>query len=236
MNINYRHSDWAWDNVGNYLQNTIQKNKLHRIGDIGGGAKPALEIDFINSQGLDYHVFDVDQNELDKADPQYQKRIFDISQDSISVNEEPFDFIFSIMTMEHIKNVPRFHQNIYDSLNEGGYAFHYFPCITSIPMLLNKYIPDNFTENLLYWLQPHRNKVVGKKFPAYYEWCYGPTATNLQRFQSTGFHIEEYIGFFGHHYYDRLPVFKQAEAFKTNQLLKQPNPHLAIAAFVLLKK
>ena len=58
----------------------------------------------------------------------------------------------------------------------------------------------------------------------------------LKRFEELGYKLEEYIGFFGHNYYHKIPVIRNMESFKTKLLLKLPAPFLTSYAKVVLRK
>lgn len=235
--IHYKDAKWAWKNYRKYIENLIIEKKLHRICDVGGGARPLLNVDFITKNNLDYVVFDISDKELAKSASKYQTRNFNFCRQALDKEESSFDLVFSIMTMEHVKNIAQFHENIYTSVKPGGYSFHFFPCLNSLPMLANYIAPHGgITERLVYSLQPWRSRKAESKFPAYYGWCYGPTQKNRNRFEAIGYDIVEYIGFFGHTYYDRMPGLRELEAWKTRILCKYPNPHLTINSYLLLQR
>jgi len=74
------------------------------------------------------------------------------------------------------------------------------------------------------------------KFPAYYSWCYGPTAPMLAMLEEIGYEIIEYKGIFGIIYYKRIPVIRDLHQAYTNYLAKYPNPYLTSFAQVILRK
>jgi hypothetical protein len=58
----------------------------------------------------------------------------------------------------------------------------------------------------------------------------------LERFQSLGFEILNFTGYFGHYYYFRLPWIYRLERIKSRYLLKHPVPQLCCYATVVLRK
>ena len=58
----------------------------------------------------------------------------------------------------------------------------------------------------------------------------------LKRFEELGYILEGYIGFFGHNYYQKSPVIRNIESFKTKLLLKFPVPFLTSYAKIVLRK
>src|SRR5690606_5704293 len=94
-------------------------------------------------------------------------------------------------------------------------------------------------------LQPFREQ-AGKfgKFPAYYRWCRGPTQRSMRRLERIGFHVDGYIGFFGHSggvtygpgYYDAATPLRAFHESLARWLVRHPIPSLTSYAFVILSK
>jgi len=95
--------------------------------------------------------------------------------------------------------------------------------------------PERVADALLQLVAPRDKEQFGK-FPAYYHWCRGPIKRQIQRLESVGYEVVEYKGFFGHNYYERVPLFREAHKLKTHFLLKHPIPWLTSYAIVVLKK
>src|SRR5262249_2440039 len=103
--------------------------------------------------------------------------------------------------------------------------------------LTNLLLPKKLSETTLLFFQPWRIR-EGKegKFKAYYDWCYGPTRSNIKKITDLGYSVEEYIGFFGHRYYSKIKILHWLEMMKANLLVKYPLPFFTQYAQVLLKK
>jgi hypothetical protein len=95
--------------------------------------------------------------------------------------------------------------------------------------------PDGLAEAALDIIAP-RDKYRKAKFKAYYDWCYGPTESNIRRLQNIGYDIQQYIGFFGHGYYEEYGPIQWIHEKETNLLLKHPNPNLTSYAFLILAR
>ena len=130
-------------------------------------------------------------------------------------------------------------------LRTGGKALHFFPTLHATPFVLNRFAPERMTERLLSWIQPHRNAAGAHgKFPAYYRWCRGPSRTQQKRFESLGYRVLEYKGYFGHSgtvtdgpgYWDRFPPLCRMHEWMSRRLVSLPNPLLTSYACVLLEK
>lgn len=232
--IFYESYTLAWEKFPSLLQHLIITEKLTKICEIGGGANPLISVEFIKKYNIDYCVVDIDSEELDKADNAYRKELHDVTKKPLN---EKYDLIFSKMVMEHIKDIKPFHENIQISLRKGGLACHFFPTLFNLPMLMNLLIPDFITDKLVFFLQQNRDKKYQKKFKPYYKWCFGPTKSNIKRFEDVGYFVDTYYGFFGHSYYSgRFHYLHRLELFKTKLLIKKPNPFVTVNGIILLKK
>ena len=232
--VSYRRSEDAWNGYVPFLKNLIETRGVRSICDIGGGANPLLPIEYIRQHLLDYTVLDISETELQKAPPCYHKIIADIAARDFSTAGKTFDLVFSKMLAEHITNAPQFHANIRKILAPEGVAAHFFPTLYAIPFLMNRIIPESLSDRLLSVFAP-RDRFQRAKFPAYYQWCRGPTRRQFQRLASVGLAVVEYIGFFGHGgYYRRLPGIRQIHELATRMLMKFPNPCLTSYAFLVV--
>ncbi len=148
-----------------------------------------------------------------------------------------FDLVFSKMLAEHVKDGKRFHQNARSLLADGGRAFHFFPTLFALPLLVNKLLPEAISDWILHITQPERYE-TGKtdKFPAYYDWCYGPMPSQIKRLESLGYQVEEYTGYFGHEYYRKIPFMQTLIDALARYLVQHPVPCYTISAYVLLRK
>jgi SAM-dependent methyltransferase len=194
-----------------------------------------LSLDLLAKQKLEYHVIDISEEELSKADTQFKKIVCDLENKQITLDFQ-YDFIFSQLTVEHIKDISAFYTNVYKLLNPGGFAYFFFACITTFPAMTNYLLPEPITTSILMFIQPFRRNERHGKFKAHYKWCFGPTKKSFKRFANLDFEVISYTGYFGHSYYQRIPILKFLEKIKTKILLKYPNPHFCSYSHVLLKK
>jgi len=236
MDICYKDSLEAWDNYHQFLHDLILRHKPEKICEIGAGANPAIHLDFIHTQGIEYTIIDISQDELDKAPQGYIKVCADITSDEIKL-ENSYDFVFSKMLAEHVPDGKQFHMNVRKLLKSGGMAFHFFPTLFSLPFSANKIMPEYISYKLLTLFAKERDN-EGKfgKFPAYYNMCYGPTAKQIKTFISMGYNIDSYIGFFGHTYYKKIPPLNFLSRLATKLLIKFPLNFLTSYSYLLLVK
>ena len=235
MNINYSDAFGAWKDFEDKIYSLIKTNDYKNIAEIGGGANPILPVEFIRANKINYTIIDSSSEEMSKADAGYQKTVLDFEKKLSDITVK-YDLIFAQMTMEHIRYPSVFYSNVHKLLTTGGQALFFFACSTSLPMLLNKLIPDFITKRILLSVQPFRKDEKHGKFKAYYKWCYGPTKTNIKRLENLNFQIVEYTGYFGHSYYAKFALLNSMEKRKTNYLLKHPNPYLCSYSHVLLRR
>ncbi|GAB5400846.1 MAG: hypothetical protein Aureis2KO_24310 [Aureisphaera sp.] len=232
--ISYASSKVGWHEFVPFLKECIEKHSLNKVCDVGGGANPMLEKEYVSQQGLDYSLLDISQGELDKAPKNYRKILADISSPEFHSDQE-FDLIFSKMLAEHIYDAENFHKNVLSLLSDKGMAVHFFPTLFAFPFVVNYLIPERLANKLLNLFSP-RDRYQYGKFPAYYHWCYGPSRKQLNRFISLGYEIVEYRGFFGHSYYNRIKPLKKLHNLKTNYLVSHPKSFFTSYAYVVLKK
>jgi len=235
MEIKFARGQNAWKDFNDGIHQLILANDLKDIAEIGGGANPLLALDFVERQKLLYHVIDISPGELLKANGQYHKVVLDLEQGDIQVSAK-YDFIFSQLTLEHIKDIETFYANVHRLLKPGGYACFFFACITTLPTLSNYVLPDFISSKILLLIQPFRKNEKHGKFRAYYKWCFGPTPGNIRRIENSGFKVVSYTGYFGHSYYHRSRFLDSMEKVKTDFLLKHTNPYLCNYACVFLKR
>ncbi|MBW3600319.1 MAG: class I SAM-dependent methyltransferase [Planctomycetes bacterium] len=217
-----------------YLQRLLQELAPRRVGDIGGGRNPQLDADFVRRHKLDYAVLDISAEELARAPDDYRKICVDVGAPDFHLREE-FDFVFSRMLAEHVKDGRQFHRNVFAMLKPGGVAFHFFPTLFAAPYLANRLMPEFLSDRTLNLFAPRDRNQQGK-FPAYYSWTYGPTRGQLRRLESVGFEVLLYIGGFGHYYYARIPGLKQVSRRMTDLLLKHPNYLVTSYAYLVVRK
>jgi SAM-dependent methyltransferase len=214
----------------------LEEYGCQRILEVGSGANPTLEAEYVRAKSFDYVTSDICEEELEKADPVYARLLLDLSSEVDPRLQGSFDCVFSRMVAEHVRNGSQYHKNIFDILRPGGIAVHCMSCQGSLPFLMNRVLPDRLSEVLLSFFSPRDGARHGK-FRAYYSWASGPSQSMINRFRSLGFEVVQFIGSFGHHYYrNRIPVLNRLEMFKSVQLMKHPIPQFCSYATVILRK
>ena len=225
----------AWAGYTRFLASLITERRIRTALELGGGANPALPLRLVQRTGLRYTLLDVSEDELAKAPADFEK----IRADITSRDFEPagtYDLVFSRMLAEHVRSGHAFHGNVLKLLGEGGLAFHFFPTLFALPFVVNRIVPDAWSDRLLRMISP-RDRVRHGKFPAYYSWCRGPTRGQIRRFEDLGYRVDAYKGFFGHdRYYARVPLLRDLHGLLSRSLVAHPVPWLTSFAYVLLSR
>jgi hypothetical protein len=227
----------GWGKALNAVSNIALFENSKNILEIGSGANPTLPESFIKAHSIDYTTNDISSEELLKAPSDYKRLCFDFSeQNPPNELKEKYDFVFSRMVNEHVRNGENYYRNIYSVLQRGGLTVHWFSTLYAFPFFVNKYFPDSVSGILLNILSP-RDRYQYQKFKAYYSWGRGPSHKMQARFTRLGFQVVEYTGYFGHTYYrKRIPLLHKVEMRKAQYLVNNPIPHLTSYACVKLRK
>lgn len=234
--VNYRPSEVLWDSFEERLVDVIRASGAVDVGELGGGANPALTLAGLVGRPLDLTVLDVSAEELSRTPPGVDTVCVDLCAADPPVRDR-FDLVFSRMLCEHLKDPRAFHRNCYVALRPGGYAVHFFPAATALPFALNRLLPMGLSQRLLESFFPARRRGgIHGKFPAYYRWCWGPTGPQLGRYRSVGFDVEACDVGIGHGYYQHVPGLRRLEAAKAALVLRHPSPWLAAYVLVVLRR
>jgi hypothetical protein len=138
---------------------------------------------------------------------------------------------------EHVPAPERFHATVHALLAPGGYAVHAFPTLYEPTLVANLLIPESVSAPVLRAIQPGREPHgEHAKFSAHYRWCRGPTRRQLRRLRGAGFEIVDYVGYFGHGYFRRLPPLDRLEQRLARALQRRPLPWLTSYALVVLRR
>src|SRR5437879_10998204 len=97
----------------------IAANGFTTVCEIGGGRSPLFSRDEALAMGLDYTILDISDSEL-RAAPDHVKKI----QADIGARDlqrcGPYDFMFSRMLAEHVRDATAMHRNVLHMLRPGG--------------------------------------------------------------------------------------------------------------------
>ncbi|MCE2916483.1 MAG: class I SAM-dependent methyltransferase [Rubrivivax sp.] len=236
--VRYGRSETLWPTVPGQIERLIVEGGARRVLEVGAGANPLFSPAFLERHGLAYTALDISADELAKAPACYGKMLGDICSADLPVPAEGFDFVFSRMLAEHVRDGEAFHRNVLRLLAPGGRAFHFFPTLWAPPFVLNRLLPERLAEAVLNAVQPGRERSgYHAKFPAYYHWCRGPTPAQLSRFERLGYEVESAVGMFGHReYYKRLGPLIRVHDGVVERLLARPRPQFTSFMHVTLRR
>jgi SAM-dependent methyltransferase len=228
--------DNAWRSFADALGAEVTRPGVRRICELGGGAHPAIPLDFVERNGLDYTVIDISAEELAKAPDGYVKVMADVTSPSLP-DLGSFDLVLSRTLLEHVREPESLHRNVLRLLAPGGHALHFFPTLYEPTMVFNRLMPERLTRPLLTVGQPYRGRGGEReKFHAYYRWCRGPKRRQVARFEGLGYEVVDYVGFFGTDYFLRVPPLHRVQSAVARALIEHPLPSLTSAAWVALRK
>ncbi len=226
----------GWGDGKEFLTPIIDQFGCKHILEIGSGANPTLKPADVKSRNISYVTSDVDAAEMEKADPAFDRLVLDLSGKGVSPGlVGQFDLVFSRMVGEHVTDGELFHKNIHLLLRPGGISAHCLSTLWCLPFAANRLLPEFLSDNILNLFLP-RDRHRHGKFVARYSWSRGPTKKMIGRFESLGFEVVDYVGFFGHPYYTRIPWLHRVEMVKANLLQRWPLPALCSYATIILRK
>jgi SAM-dependent methyltransferase len=218
--------EWAHIHFTRRLHETVQGLGGGKVCELGGGARPALDLDFLRRHNLSCLVVDLSESELAKAPHGYQTLVGDVSSPEFSTGEHDgsYDLVFSRVLAEHVTDARRFHLNARRLLRPGGLAMHFFPTLWWPPYIANRVLPERLAERILLLIEPWRERSgIAGKFPAYYHWCFGPTRRQVQRFGAVGFAVEHCFAYFGEPSHTPGRLLKKVNSLWTEAMLRHPS-------------
>jgi SAM-dependent methyltransferase len=207
---------------GDELKDLVSRYPAARILELGAGRWPSFRLAEMPSSIESYTVNDISAEELARLPSGYQKACFDVCGDTTDFRDS-YDVVFSRFLAEHVPDGVAMHRNVYKVLRPGGVAFHLIPTLYALPFVLNKLAPERLTAWLLKYLSPRR--VISPKFPAHYSACYGSPRRMTAILREIGYERVEIRTFYGHFYYEKIPVLRSLHR-RLSTLAAKRNWHL----------
>ena len=200
----------AWDtsmlSYGDELKAIVAQYDDADILELGAGRRPSFPLDEMPDCVRSYTVNDISESELALLPDGYDKACFDVSGDASNF-ADTYDVVFSRFLAEHVPDGVAMHRNVFQVLRPGGTAFHLIPTLYAVPFLINKYLPETLTATVLKTLSPRRS--INPKFPAPYSACYSNPERMVSMLKDIGYTEVFFQNFYGHFYYEKIPVLKQ---------------------------
>lgn len=229
---------WAWENFLDTVEKMILATGARDVIEIGGGRFPSFSREKAEALKINYVSNDISERELSRAPAWIGKARFDIQDTDPNVLgrfENSFDVAFSKMVMEHVPSYLRAYRNIFRILRKGGVAIAFHPTLFASPFVVNKLMPERASRWLLQKFFPTRNDDEIPKFPAYYSGCRVSERVR-QRIGGIGFQDVWQVPFYGHGYYDRLPIVRDVQAWTARRAGERNLTMLATFAFTIVRK
>jgi hypothetical protein len=210
----------------------IKNGGYKSVCEIGAGRDPLFSLAEVGSLGIEYTVVDVSAEELQLLPDGYNTLEADMCDPATAELGERFDFIFSKMAAEHMRDGETVHRAVQALLLPGGEAFHFFPTLYYPIFATNRLLPEWVSDWLLNRYSPREKP----KFKAYYSMCRGPSRRMLRRFTRMGFIVAEYRPFYGSQYFQRFRLLQELDDQLSAWAARRRNPHLTSFAWLRLRK
>jgi hypothetical protein len=230
--------EWAHVDFTARLRRQLEQLGGGTVCELGGGARPALEPEFLREHELVCLVVDLSESELAKAPPGYMTLVGDVSSPWFRTGEHDgsYDLVFSRVLAEHVRDARQFHLNVRRLLRPGGIAMHFFPTLWWPPFVANRLLPEAIAEWILLRIEPWRERSGRSgKFPAYYHWCFGPSRGQIARLSSTGFAVEHCVAYFGEDSHAPGRVLGTLNRAWTRAMVAHPSYHFTSYAGYTLR-
>lgn len=223
----------AFDEYPGVLKSLIAEYESPDVLELGGGRWPSFEIGEMPACIHSYTVNDISEAELAMAPPEYQKACFNVSGDASAFSGR-YDVVFSKFLAEHVPDGFAMHRNVFKVLKPGGVAFHLIPTLYASPFVINRLIPERLGQALIDTIRP-RDRQLAPKFPAPYSACFaGPRMRRL--LSDIGYSDVRVREFYGHFYYDPVPVVRSIENGLSAMAAKNGWTWYSSYAFIIARK
>jgi SAM-dependent methyltransferase len=196
---------WAMDNYKSTLLAISSAYSCSSWLEIGGGRWPLFTEAEVRDLGITYTVNDISEAELQLC-PKWADRVcFDIGGTEVPCRK--YDLVFSRMVMEHVRHADAAYRNVFALLRRGGITLNFHPTLYAPPFVLNYLLPTQWSQEILSALGRHVTDAQEQypKFPARYQWCRS-TRRIVERIRAVGFDEVVIVPFYGHGYFQRIPV------------------------------
>lgn len=190
---------------GDTLKSVVASFPHAAVLELGAGRRPSFTLEEMPSSIQSYTVNDISAEELALLPQGYDEACFDVSGDASNFSDH-YDVVFSRFLAEHVSDGEAMHRNVHQVLRPGGVAFHLIPTLYALPFVINKLLPERLTGWVLAKFAPRR--AINPKFPAFYSMCYGNPERMGRVLKKIGYSKVEIRNFYGHFYYEKIPVVR----------------------------
>lgn len=207
--------NWSWESYKPLVVKLARDWALTRHLEIGGGRDTLFTPEEAWALGLSVTVNDISAAELALAPAEFAKVCCDVASPDTMRTVAPgiYDFVYSRMVMEHVRDARQLWANQHAMLAPGGVALAFIPTLYAPPFALNRLVPEAVSSAIVKRLFPDRHADGDNpKFPAHYDHCFGDEAKVAPMLRAVGFRHSLVLPFYGYSYFWKIPVLKQLDA------------------------
>lgn len=207
--------NWSWNSYKAAVIRLSEEYGLSRHLEIGGGRDTLFTPEEADGLGLAVTVNDISEAELALAPAAFAKLCCDVAAPDTmaTIARGAYDFVYSRMVMEHVRDARQLWRNQYDMLAPGGVALAFVPTLYAPAFALNRLVPETVSSAIVRRLFPDRHPAGDNpKFPAHYDLCFGDAAKVSPVLKEIGFREVLVLPFFGYSYFWNIPGLKQVDA------------------------
>lgn len=227
-------SAWAWTNYLAVVQEIAAAIEARDVIELGAGRNPAFsEID-VARMGVNYVANDSLAAELSLAPRPGETACFNLGA-GLDDYEDRFDLAFSRMVMEHVRDFRPAYRDICTLLRPGGVSIAFHPVPFALPFTANRLLPEWASRPILKLFTPDRGPDGIPKFPAYYSGC-SVSRSVREAIEAAGFAEVWQLPFYGHSYYERIPLVRDIHVALTKRLRRGGPPWAASFVWTIARK
>ena len=229
---------WAWANYDRVVRHLAEATGGKRLIEIGGGRDPLFGRETLAELGAELTVNDISPVELAALPKGYRTACFDIAGELSpeEIARGGYDLAFSRMVFEHVADGQRAWKNLYALLAPGGIGLAFVPTLYALPFVLNWLLPDDFAKRIVKLIYKNRTDDEDPVFPARYSWTVASEKKLSPMLSNIGYREVMVLPFYGHGYYDPLPLVRDAHAKFTDMARRRDWRFFASYAYIAARK
>ena len=207
--------NWSWNSYKATIEAISREWGLTRHLEVGGGRDPLFTPQEARAQGLQVTLNDISAGELALAPAAFDKLCCDMAAPDTMRTLRPgaYDFVYSRMVMEHVRDARQLWANQFAALAPGGVALAFVPTLYAPAFALNRLVPESVSSAIVSRLFPDRHaEGDNPKFPALYDRCFGDERRMRPWLEEIGFREVLVLPFYGYSYFWKVPGLKQVDA------------------------
>jgi SAM-dependent methyltransferase len=221
----------AFQAINQTIRGLAERLRPRKVLELGAGRTPLFDTSI--SLPFEFVANDISDAELEYLPSTTTHARFDISSpgDVPAALRGTVDLVYSRSVLEHVRSVDDAMRTTHVLLRNGGIALHFFPTLYASPFVINKLLPFSLTKQVIQSLaRPNY-----ERFPARYAQA-NATPGTLRRWQGLGFRDVQAVRFYGHQYYNRIPILRDIENAFTMTAKRSGWTWYSSFAYIILQK